>query len=116
MEQVLMQLMPVAQQYMQSQSPQAAAELLQMIAQSGDQQLTMMIADQISQLIMQSSQEPSMGTATDQNTSMTASTPMGANGMKVPLYQNGGKMSTETKKMSAVEKLAAKKKKGGKMC
>ncbi len=103
MEQILMQLQPIAQQYMQTQSPQAAAQLLQMIAQSGDPQLTMMVADQIAQMVLQASQDQTQSAPAQPG----AMVPQGATGMQIPIYKKGGKLT-------AVEKMVEKRKKGKK--
>lgn len=103
---VVTQLAPVAQQYAQTQSPEAAMQLIQMVAQSQDPQLIMMIADQITSVVMQSAQDPAMqGGAPPQAggmpqgdpnaMAMAGGVPAGQNGLQMPqtqqrMYQNGG--------------------------
>ncbi len=111
MNDLLMQLVPMAQQYLQSPSPQTAAQLLQMVSQSGDPNLLQAIADQIAQLVLQSTQGASQGGQPMGNPAAMSGVPLGAMGMNLPMYAKGGKVE---EKRSAVDKLVEKRKKTGK--
>lgn len=98
--------MSLAQQYMQQRSPQAAAQMLQVITQSGDPQLTMMVADLIASSLLGNSSATS--DMTTQPAQPMPGQPMGQNGMRMPMYKKGGKLT-------AVQK-AMQKKKTDRMC
>ncbi len=104
-EQLFQQLAALAQQYMQSQDPNLGMQLLQSVIQSQDPQLITMASDAVAAGILQS------GGATPADASgmpmgggaPQGGAPMGQNGMQIPQYAKGGKLS-------AVSKLLNKKK------
>lgn len=109
MNEVMAQLAAVAQQYMQTQSPEAAMQLVQMVAQAQDPQLLMMVADQIAAAVGGAGDPAMQGGGAPMAAAGAA--PMGANGMTLPnptqqpMYKNGGKLS-------ALDKLKQKRKDG----
>jgi hypothetical protein len=107
MNEVMQQLAAVAQQYMQSQSPEAAMQLIQMAAQSQDPQLLMMVADSIAATVSQGAGDPA---AAGGDPAAQGGAPMGQNGMQVPTMGGGGQqpMYANGGKLTAIGKMKAK--------
>ena len=106
MEELLAQMTPAAEAYMQQPSPEAAMQLIDMAAQSGNPELLMMVADTIASAVMSAS--GGGATAPMAPAPMAAEAqpmpPMGANGMRMPYYKSGGALKPQTALQKLVEK------------